>query len=81
MNELNFKAYYGAMLDLSSLQGKPGDIITTETGIYVYNDGWIQMASSLNDTERTLTPLICPNCGAPMNPISHKCEYCGTHFR
>lgn len=81
MDKLNLKIYRGTEVDLYSLKGLPGEIITTENGVYVYNDGWILMRSSLNDTERTLTPLICPNCGAPMTPISHKCEYCGTYFR
>ena len=81
MGKFKLKIYRGTEVDLYSLKGLPGEIITTENGVYVYNDGWILMKSSLNDTERTLTPLICSNCGAPMNPISHKCEYCGTYFR
>lgn len=81
MDKFKLKIYRGTEANLYSLKGLPGEIITTESGVYVYNDGWILMKSSLNDTEKTLTPLTCPNCGAPMNPISHKCEYCGTYFR
>lgn len=25
--------------------------------------------------------LICESCGAPLNPNSLKCEYCGTHYK
>lgn len=81
MNELNFKMHCDTEANLYSQQGLPGEIIATEKGVYVYNDGWILMGSSSNNTERTFAPLVCPNCGAPMNPISHKCEYCGTYFR
>ena len=80
MDKLNLKIYRGTEANLYSLKGLPGEIIITENGVYVYNDGWILMRSSSNNTERTLAPLVCPNCGAPMNPISHKCEYCDTYF-
>ena len=29
---------------------------------------------------KELTPLSCPNCGAPINRVTMKCEYCGTVF-
>lgn len=28
-----------------------------------------------------LSPLSCPNCGAPINRVTMKCEYCGTMFK
>ena len=30
---------------------------------------------------KELSPLSCPNCGAPINRVTMKCEYCGTVFR
>lgn len=27
-----------------------------------------------------ITKLVCPNCGAPINKKTTKCEYCGTSF-
>lgn len=29
---------------------------------------------------KELSPLTCPNCGAPINRVTMKCEYCGTVF-
>ena len=29
---------------------------------------------------KDLTPMSCPNCGAPINRVTMKCEYCGTVF-
>ena len=30
---------------------------------------------------KELSPLSCPNCGAPINRATMRCEYCGTVFR
>ena len=30
---------------------------------------------------KELSPLSCPNCGAPINRVTMRCEYCGTVFR
>ena len=28
-----------------------------------------------------MTPLNCPNCGAPVKPYAERCSYCGSTFK
>ncbi len=38
------------------------------------------VSGSTPETRNTTTPLVCPNCGAPLEPGAERCAYCGTLF-
>lgn len=48
-----------------------------------YGINYIDDAKSIGYSNSRASPLLtnCPNCGAPVNPTSHKCEYCDTPYR
>lgn len=49
----------------------------------VYSNGmWIELTapSDHGNARDKKHPTVCPNCGAPHNPESRVCEYCGTYF-
>ena len=56
---------------------------TTEIRMFDAKHG--KQIGTLTDVQSNsrASPLLtnCPNCGAPVNPTSHKCEYCDTPYR
>ena len=51
--------------------------------MYLFNDNaWIELGKPATDSSQVYKkyPTVCPNCGAPHNPSTVCCEYCGTFF-
>lgn len=51
--------------------------------MYLFNDNiWIELGEPETDNTqvRKKYQTVCPNCGAPHNPVMAHCEYCGTFF-
>lgn len=66
----------------SALEPYNGKIIYDQSSnkLKTYLNGVWQDVSIHDDITRQY-PNICPNCGAPHNPSSNHCEYCGTYFK
>lgn len=56
------------------------DYDTQKMCIYT-RSSWVELNEiKNNNTLPKKYPTICPNCGAPHNPNTDCCEYCGTYF-
>lgn len=56
------------------------NIDTLKMMVYL-NHEWVELYDVQDDASyKKLYPTTCPNCGAPHNPESKICEYCGTYF-
>lgn len=54
-----------------------------EGKMMTYRNGmWIELTtqSDHGNSRDKRYPTVCPSCGAPHNPESRVCEYCGTYF-
>ena len=41
---------------------------------------YITLGPTKEQYEKTVRPLVCKNCGAPLTRGLNKCEYCGTVY-
>lgn len=48
--------------------------------LFMYaNSHWTELIERPSEIKKKY-PTICPNCGAPHNPNTDYCKYCGTFF-
>ena len=67
-----------SLCNLSFLEGEVALAVDTNEIFVGTKNGWVQIQSTKEESNKQLHPHICERCGAPMH--SSKCEYCGTEY-